>query len=173
MERIYIAQGATGLFKVGRTRNFVKRLRSLRKEFKRHGDRIADAHAFDEIATAYGAEQMLMRFLGTWFCRLEAGRSREWFTGVDFDIALIEGAAITRREAGAKPFVPLSAEEYERLRLKHEREREERKLARERLVAEYEARRRVPRLLRRRGERAFAAILQVLGPESEPQPEAA
>jgi hypothetical protein len=100
MERLYIARGDGGLFKVGRTRDWETRLYRLRYQFRDRGESLVVAHAFvDEVKSAHDAEFTMLRVISNVGHKPVEGR--EWFRDVDFRWAHVVGAlVITHAKAG-------------------------------------------------------------------------
>jgi hypothetical protein len=87
MDRLYIARGERGLFKLGRTQDWPTRVHRLRTQFRQRGDEVAETHLFQEFDNgALGAENTLIRVL------TQANQTRvdgrEWFRDVDFRWAM-------------------------------------------------------------------------------------
>lgn len=93
MEHLYVAQGARGLLKVGRTQDPYARRASLLTSFKAKGDQLVHFQLCPPVKDALYAEALLI-------CRtrdrLLSHSGREWFVGGDFNESFSQACLITR-----------------------------------------------------------------------------
>ena len=78
MACIYIAHGANGIVKIGRTKNVARRMHGLKKDFFKFGDSLTNFFHSTETDHAYGAEYRLIQKVGA---ILKPYSGREWFIG--------------------------------------------------------------------------------------------
>lgn len=100
METIYVAQARCGLLKIGRTKNPVKRLQGLRKEFKRKGAELVRFAPCEPTTNGYAAENMLLTLFGE---RLPLHSGREWFYGGLFENAARAAQEISEHVRETRP----------------------------------------------------------------------
>lgn len=94
-ERLYIARGDGGLFKVGRTGDWHTRLYRLRCQFKQRGDVIAESHLFPmALESAHCAEMTMIQILQE--TGHESAGGHEWFRDVSFAWARCTGNLAVR-----------------------------------------------------------------------------
>jgi hypothetical protein len=160
MERIYIAQGERGLFKVGKTANFDNRLILLRKQFRERGDSIARHHAFAEIDWAHPAESRLIRSVAD--LAQERRDGKEWFAGVEFEAALALGHKHTSDCDHFRKTTPEEAARHRERYLELRRQVEARNARRREQMAALEREMAYRRLLRAHGERSFSVLVEAI-----------
>lgn len=90
---IYVAKGARGLLKVGRTTRPKARRQSLRKEFRERGDELAHFEECGETRMGHRTENTLIDLFAS---RLPRHSGREWFSG-----GLLENAVRAAKETTA------------------------------------------------------------------------
>lgn len=107
MESLYVVQGSGGLLKVGRTCNFPRRLKMLRREFKAKGDKVLRHLVIEPLHEAQYPEWRLISALKQSYPQHSG---REWFDGADFDDAVRLATAICGADRARQAY--LRSEEW-------------------------------------------------------------
>lgn len=134
---VYVAQGASGLTKVGYTTNVRVRRYNLRQQFRRFGDEFVRFQSFDEIACYWGAEHRLVTSMASRFTQYSG---REWFESADFDVASALAKDATEQSRNIKVAPPLSAKKVAAIVAEYAKVRADRRAAADASKAEYKAR---------------------------------
>ena len=83
---LYIVQGESGMFKIGRTTRPAWRIGVIEKRFERYGDKAIRVRVFSamDYLNAISAESWLINALRL-SCSRQSDRGREWFAGMSFE----------------------------------------------------------------------------------------
>lgn len=153
----YVAQGASGLLKVGFTKRPTQRLALLKREFKSKGDELVRFAPCIPTHGAWVVERLLISF-----CRKHCTKHSgfEWFVNASFDSVKAFADAESAARIDAKPAPIYTEEDSARWRAAAEARRAAHEAERAAHRARMERRRHNAQYLpRHRAKRVFAAMV--------------